>query len=29
MMIRPDPPRWLWYTFGGTLGPRYSEWVLF
>ena len=27
-MIRPDPPRWLWYTFGGTLGPRYAEWVL-
>ena len=28
MMIRPDPPRWLWYTFGGRLGPRYSQWVL-
>ncbi|MGO8940660.1 MAG: DUF5313 family protein [Mycobacterium sp.] len=27
-MIRPDPPRWLWHTFGGTLGPRYAEWVL-
>jgi hypothetical protein len=27
-MIRPDPPRWLWYTFGGRLGPRYSGWVL-
>ena len=27
-MIRPDPPRWLWYTFGGRLGPRYAEWVL-
>jgi hypothetical protein len=27
-MIRPNPPRWLWYTFGGTLGPRYSGWVL-
>jgi hypothetical protein len=20
--------RWLWYTFGGRLGPRYREWVL-
>ena len=28
MMTRPDPPRWLWYTFGGRLGPRYSQWVL-
>jgi hypothetical protein len=27
-MIRPDPPRWIWYTFGGRLGPRYSGWVL-
>jgi fatty acid desaturase len=25
---RPDPLRWLWYTFGGTLGPRYRDWVL-
>jgi fatty acid desaturase len=25
---RPDPLRWLWYTFGGTLAPRYREWVL-
>ena len=25
---RPDPLRWIWYTFGGTLGPRYREWVL-
>ena len=24
----PDPVRWLWYTFGGRLGPRYREWVL-
>lgn len=28
MMVRPDPPRWIWYTFGGSLGPRYAEWVL-
>lgn len=25
---RPDPLRWLWYAFGGTLGPRYRDWVL-
>jgi hypothetical protein len=25
---RPDPVRWLWYTFGGGLGPRYRDWVL-
>jgi Family of unknown function (DUF5313) len=25
---RPDPVRWLWYAFGGGLGPRYREWVL-
>jgi fatty acid desaturase len=25
---RPDPLRWIWYAFGGTLGPRYREWVL-
>src|SRR3954466_10204497 len=25
---RPDPLRWIWYTFGGGLGPRYREWVL-
>ena len=25
---RPDPVRWLWYTFGGGLGPRYREWVV-
>ena len=24
----PNPVRWLWYTFGGTLGPRYHGWVL-
>jgi fatty acid desaturase len=25
---RPDPLRWIWYTFGGQLGPRYRQWVL-
>jgi hypothetical protein len=25
---RPDPVRWIWYTFAGALGPRYREWVL-
>src|ERR1700754_4843575 len=25
---RPDPLRWIWYTFGGSLGARYREWVL-
>jgi hypothetical protein len=25
---RPDPLRWIWYTFGGELGPRYRQWVL-
>ncbi len=24
----PDPARWLWYTFGGRLGPLYYGWVL-
>jgi Family of unknown function (DUF5313) len=27
-IARPDPVRWLWYIFGGTLGPRYHGWVL-
>ena len=27
-IARPDPVRWLWYIFGGTLGPCYSGWVL-
>jgi len=27
-IAHPDPVRWLWYTFGGRLGPRYREWVL-
>jgi len=26
---RPDPLRWIWYTFGGGLGPRYRQWVLY
>lgn len=25
---RPDPLRWIWYTFGAGLGPRYRDWVL-
>lgn len=25
---RPDPARWVWYAFGGRLGPRYRDWVL-
>ncbi len=25
---RPDPMHWIWYAFGGTLGPRYRQWVL-
>jgi hypothetical protein len=24
----PGPVRWLWYAFGGALGPRYRKWVL-
>jgi hypothetical protein len=27
-IAHPDPVRWLWYTFGGRLGPRYYGWVL-
>ena len=27
-IAHPDPARWLWYTFGGGLGSRYSGWVL-
>lgn len=27
-MKRPDPVRWLWYAYGGTLAPRYRDWVL-
>ena len=27
-IAHPDPARWLWYTFGGRLGSRYSGWVL-
>ena len=26
---RPDPFRWIWYSFGGRLGPRYRQWVLY
>ena len=26
---RPDPVRWIWYAFGGGLGPRYRDWVLY
>ena len=25
---RPGPLRWLWYAVGGSLGPRYRQWVL-
>jgi len=25
---RPGPVRWIWYAFGGSLGPGYREWVL-
>jgi hypothetical protein len=28
-MIRPNPLQWIWYTFGGRLGPIYSGWVLY
>jgi hypothetical protein len=27
-MTRPNPVQWIWYTFGGRLGPLYSGWVL-
>lgn len=27
-MVRPDPVRWMWYAFGGTLPERYRPWVL-
>lgn len=26
-MSRPGPLRWVWYAYGGTLPPRYREWV--
>ena len=26
---RPDPARWVWYAYGGTLAPRYQQWVLY
>ena len=25
---RTAPLRWIWYAFGGALGPRYRQWVL-
>lgn len=25
---RPGPLRWLYYAYGGRLGPRYAQWVL-
>jgi hypothetical protein len=25
---RPGPLRWTWYAVGGSLGPRYRQWVL-
>ncbi|WP_099024480.1 DUF5313 family protein [Mycolicibacterium palauense] len=27
-MNRPDPIRWIWYAYGGTLPDRYRQWVL-
>ena len=27
-IAHPDPVRWLWYIFGGKLGPKYHRWVL-
>jgi hypothetical protein len=27
-MTRPNPLQWIWYTFGGRLGPLYRGWVL-
>lgn len=26
---RPDPVRWLYYSYGGTLPMKYREWVLY
>jgi hypothetical protein len=26
---RPGPLRWIWYAIGGSLGPRYRQWVLY
>ena len=25
---RPGVPQWLYYAYGGRLGPRYAQWVL-
>ena len=27
-LTRPNPLLWIWYTFGGSLAPRYRQWVL-
>src|ERR1700730_15827900 len=27
-MTRPGPLQWIWYTFGGRLGPLHVGWVL-
>ena len=27
-MTRPGPLQWIWYTFGGRLGPLHGGWVL-
>jgi len=27
-MTRPGPLQWIWYTFGGRLGPVHRGWVL-
>ena len=27
-MTRPGPLQWIWYTFGGRLGPLHRGWVL-
>jgi Protein of unknown function (DUF732)/Family of unknown function (DUF5313) len=27
-IAHPNPARWLWYAFGGRLGPHYNGWVL-
>lgn len=27
-VVRPDPARWLWYAYGGSLPRRLAPWVL-
>jgi hypothetical protein len=27
-MTHPNPLQWIWYTFGGTVGPMHRGWVL-